>query len=93
MGAARSIRKLDGRGTWGARSTSESCPLERSGTMKDLGLVGSEESILLNCLVEGSKSLTKGLVNKPNTCIIQPRSASEGREEKLLAIEVLIVKI
>lgn len=42
--------------------------------MKDLGVVGSEECALLNCFGEGSKSLTKGLVNKPNTCIICPEA-------------------
>ena len=48
---------------------SESCPLVSSGTMKDLGLEGSEDVILVKCFDVGSKILTRGLVIKPNTCI------------------------
>jgi len=33
--------------------------------------MGSEETILLNCFGEGSKTLTKGLVNKPNTTVLK----------------------
>lgn len=36
--------------------------------MKDFGVTGSEDIILLKCLRDGSKHLTKGFVIKPNTC-------------------------
>lgn len=66
----RSIRKLVGRGTLLlGRSASESCPLLRRGTEKDLGLDGSEDIMLVKGLDEGSNNLINGLVIKPNTCI------------------------
>lgn len=66
----RSIRKLVGRGTSpDLMLASESCPLESSGTMKDLGLEGSEDVMLVKCFDVGSKILTRGFVIKPNTCM------------------------
>lgn len=64
-----SIRKLVGRGTlWLPWPASESCPLPRSGTVKDFGVDGSEENIVVISFDEGSKILTNGLVISPNTC-------------------------
>jgi hypothetical protein len=37
--------------------------------MKDLGLEGSEDVMLVKCFDVGSKILTRGFVIKPNTCI------------------------
>lgn len=36
--------------------------------MKDFGVVGSEEIILVKCFGEGSINLIKGFVINPNTC-------------------------
>lgn len=61
------MRRLDGAGELlPAPSTSEPCPLARSGMLKDFGEDGSEESTLLKYFA-GSKKLTRGLVIKPNT--------------------------
>ena len=67
-----SILKLVGRGIFRLLwSASDSCPLPRSGTVNDLGVDGSEESILMRCFGEGSKILINGFVNNPKTCMIQ----------------------
>lgn len=67
-----SILKLVGRSMlpflW---SASESCPFSRSGTSKDLGEQGSEDTNLARLFEEGSKILTSGLVINPNTCMDQ----------------------
>lgn len=59
---------LDGRGIPGAtsRSVSDSCPF-RSGTVKDFGVVGSDEIILLKCFEGGSKCKISGFVSNPKT--------------------------
>lgn len=70
-GVVKSILKLDGRTTLRLPcSASDPCPLSRSGRKNDLGVVGSEESILEKCFGEGSKILTNGLVINPKTCIV-----------------------
>lgn len=60
-GVAKSIRKLVGRVTFVVfMSASESGPLPSSGTINDLGVEDSSESILDRFFDEGSKILTSG---------------------------------
>lgn len=70
-GVESSILRLEGRTTCGPRSISESCPFPKSGTMKDFGVVGSDEIIRVMDLGEGSRSRTRGCVIRPNTIVLK----------------------